>query len=89
MSTPFFQYQNRFETESIKLSIDKNACQVVAENCHVADIGARGIKNYFDQALKDTIYNIKSLKDKGLMSIKITKDTVDNFTQPKYNFKDE
>mgnify|MGYP003115328502 FL=1 len=87
--SPFLQYQNTFGTEDIKLSIDKNACQVVAENCHVADIGARGIKNYFDQALKDTIYNIKSLKDKGLLSIKITKDTVDNFTQPKYNFKDE
>tara|TARA_A100001015_G_scaffold191676_1_gene213541 strand:+ start:679 stop:1866 length:1188 start_codon:yes stop_codon:yes gene_type:complete len=85
--SPFLQYQNTFTTEDIKLDIDANACQVVAENCHVADIGARGIKNYFDQALKDTIYNIKKLKDKGLTSIKITKDTVDNFTQPKYTFK--
>ena len=65
--SPFLQYQNTFNTEDIKLNIDKDACQVVAENCHVADIGARGIKNYFDQALKDTIYNIISLKEKGLV----------------------
>ena len=86
--SPFLQYQNTFDTEDIKLTIDKDACQVVAENCHVADIGARGIKNYFDQALKDTIYNIISLKEKGLVSIKITKDTVDKFSQPMYTFND-
>tara|TARA_B100001057_G_scaffold234464_1_gene234814 strand:- start:7385 stop:8575 length:1191 start_codon:yes stop_codon:yes gene_type:complete len=86
--SPFLQYQNTFETEDIKLQIDKNACRLVAENCHVADIGARGIKNYFDQALKDTIYNIISLKEKGLVSIKITKDTVDKFSQPMYTFND-
>jgi ATP-dependent Clp protease ATP-binding subunit ClpX len=86
--SPFLQYQNTFNTEDIKLNIDKDACQVVAENCHVADIGARGIKNYFDQALKDTIYNIISLKEKGLVSIKITKDTVDKFSQPMYTFND-
>ena len=86
--SPFLQYQNTFNTEDIKLNIDKDACQVVAENCHVADIGARGIKNYFDQALKDTIYNIISLKEKGLVSINITKDTVDKFSQPMYTFND-
>ena len=86
--SPFLQYQNTFNTEDIKLNIDKDACQVVAENCHVADIGARGIKNYFDQALKDTIYNIISLKEKGLVSINITKDTVDKFSQPMYTFYD-
>ena len=86
--SPFLQYQNTFNTEDIKLNIDKDACQVVAENCHVADIGARGIKNYFDQALKDTIYNIISLKEKGLVSIIITKDTVDKFSQPMYTFND-
>ena len=86
--SPFLQYQNTFNTEDIKLNIDKDACQIVAENCHVADIGARGIKNYFDQALKDTIYNIISLKEKGLVSIKITKDTVDKFSQPMYTFND-
>lgn len=84
--SPFLQYKNIFNTEDIALDIDKKACELIAKKCHSADIGARGIKNYFDLALKNTIYNIKQLKTKGLLSVKITKDTVDKKINPKYNF---
>jgi len=87
--SPFLQYQSIFDTESISLHVDKDASRLIAEKCHSADIGARGIKNFFDLSLKKTIYDIKTLKDKGLLSVKITKDTVDKMKNPKYNFLDD
>lgn len=85
--SPFLQYQRVFETEDVLLDLDQSASKTIAENCFNSDIGARGIKNYFDQALKQTIYDIKQLKSKGLLGVKITKDTVDKDALPKYNFK--
>ena len=87
--SPFLQYQKLFSTEDIILDIDPNAVKKIASLCHKQDIGARGIKNYFDKALKETIYNIKSLKNKGLIGIKITVDTVDNNKEPKYNYTND
>jgi len=87
--SPFLQYQKLFNTEDIILDIDPKAVEKIASLCHKQDIGARGIKNYFDRALKDTIYNIKSLKNKGLIGIKITMDTVDNDNNPKYNYSND
>jgi len=85
--SPFLQYQKVFETEDVLLDLDRSASKLIADNCYHSDIGARGIKNYFDQALKQTIYDIKQLKNKGLLGVKITKDTVDKDALPKYNFK--
>jgi ATP-dependent Clp protease ATP-binding subunit ClpX len=87
--SPFLQYQKLFSTEDIILDVDPNAVKKIASLCHKQDIGARGIKNYFDKALKETIYNIKSLKNKGLIGIKITVDTVDNNNEPKYNYTND
>ena len=84
--SPLLQYKNIFNTENIALDIDRDASKLIAKQCHSADIGARGVKNYFDLALKKTIYNIKTLKGEGLLSVKITKDTIDKMTLPKYNF---
>tara|TARA_B100001057_G_scaffold102867_1_gene100174 strand:+ start:617 stop:1795 length:1179 start_codon:yes stop_codon:yes gene_type:complete len=87
--SPFLQYRKLFLTEDITLDVDDKAVSMIAEKCHAQDIGARGIKNYFDKALKETIYNIKSLKNKGLIGIKITIDTVDNNKEPKYNYSND
>jgi ATP-dependent Clp protease ATP-binding subunit ClpX len=84
--SPLKQYIKLFDTESVKLEIDDDAVSSIATHCWNSDIGARGIKNYFDRMLRETIYDIKSLTDKQLVSVKITKDTVDNFTKPVYTF---
>ena len=85
--SPFLQYQKVFQTEDVLLDLEESASQYIADQCFKSDIGARGIKNYFDQALKQTIYDIKQLKNKGLLGVKITKNTVDKNALPKYNFK--
>ena len=85
--SPFLQYQKVFQTEDVLLDLETSASQLIADRCFKSDIGARGIKNYFDQALKQTIYDIKQLKNKGLLGVKITKNTVDKNALPKYNFE--
>lgn len=87
--SPYLQYQRLFDSEDITLEADDNASRLIAERCHQQDIGARGIKTMFDKMLRDTLYNIRSLKKKGLLGVKITKSTVDKNDQPKYNFDNE
>jgi len=87
--SPFLQYQRLFETENIQLDINNQAIKKIAELCHSSDIGARGIKNYFDRILKNTVYNIIDLKNKSLQKITITKQVVDKMSDPIYTFTDE
>lgn len=84
--SPLKQYQMVFETESIELSIEDSSVRKIAENCHASDIGARGIKNYFDKILKNTLFDIHSLKQKKLAKILINCDSVDNMSDPLYTF---
>ena len=84
--SPFLQYQNILKTEGIELTINKDAITKIAENCYQSDIGARGIKNYFDNILRETLFNIVELKDKKLNKITINRQSVDNLSDPTYNY---
>jgi len=84
--SPLLQYQKVLATEDVILSIEKSAVKTIATKCHESDIGARGIKNYFDNILRNTIYNIFDLKQKKLSSISITKQSVDRSQEPLYTF---
>lgn len=85
--SPLLQYQKVLATEDIILSIEKSAVETIATKCHESDIGARGIKNYFDNILRNTIFNIFKLKQQKISSIKITKQSVDRFQEPLYTFE--
>ena len=84
--SPFLQYQRILETEDIELEIKPDAVKAIAQACHRSDIGARGIKNYFDTITRETLYNIVELKNKKLNKITITKQSVDKLGNPKYNY---
>jgi len=86
--SPFLQYQNIFATEDIQLELHSEASQLIAEKCFDSDIGARGIKNYFDEILRTTIYDITQLKAKQIKKITIDKSVVTNMSTPKYQFED-
>ena len=86
--SPFLQYKNIFDTEDIELELEKEASEHIASKCHDSDIGARGIKNYFDEILRTTIYDITQLKAKKIKKITIDKEVVDDMTTPKYQFED-
>lgn len=84
--SPLLQYQKIFETENIKLNCDQSAVKSISKKCFKSDIGARGIKNYFDHILRETIYDIIHLKSKNIKEININKDCVDKFKNPIYTF---
>lgn len=87
--SPFKQYQKIFETENIDLIVEDSAVTKIAKKCHESDIGARGIKNYFDSILRQTIYDIRKLKDKKIKKISINSRSVDKMTDPIYTFNNE
>ena len=82
--SPFLQYQKIFETEGIELEIDSEAVSKIADNCHNADIGARGIKNHFDKILLDSLYNIEDIKNKNVRKVTIDSTSVDKLADPIY-----
>ena len=85
--SPFLQYQNILKTEDITLEITQKAVNTIAEKCFDSDIGARGIKNYFDEILRQTIYDIVQLKAKRLKTVHIDKQSVETNT-PNYHFEE-
>jgi ATP-dependent Clp protease ATP-binding subunit ClpX len=87
--SPFLQYQNIMATENIECTIDMEAVISIATKCHTSDIGARGIKNYFDQILRQSIYDIQHLKNKNLTKIHINSTVVDNMSDPVYTFTND
>ena len=84
--SPYLQYQQVMETEGIGLDIESDAVKSIAEQCWRSDIGARGIKNYFDRVLRQSIYDIKMLKDKKVAKIIINQQVVDNNQEPIYTY---
>jgi len=84
--SPYLQYQQVMETEGIGLDIESDAVKSIAEQCWRSDIGARGIKNYFDRVLRQSIYDIKMLKDKKVAKIIINQQVVENNQEPIYTY---
>lgn len=84
--SPLLQYQKVFQTEDISLECENSAVSLIAEKCFTADIGARGIKNHFDEILRKTFYDIIELKAKKLSKININKDCIDKTKNPIYTF---
>ena len=85
--SPFLQYKNILETENIEFVVEDSAVKHIAEKCYQSDIGARGIKNYFDRALRKSIYDIQVLKQKNLSKITINRKVVDKEIEPIYTFR--
>ena len=84
--SPYLQYQQVLKTEEIEIEIDQSAVTSIAKQCWTSDIGARGIKNYFDRVLRQTFYDIQTLKDKKLAKITINQQVVDNNQEPIYTY---
>jgi len=87
--SPYLQYSNLFATESINFEVTSDAVENISSKVYNSDIGARGIKNYFDLILKDTLFDIKKLLNDNLTKITITGDVVDKETSPQYNYNNE
>lgn len=70
------QYQYLFDLDGIDLSFDDDALQVVAEKAKELKTNARGLKNIIEKVLLPYQFDAVDLVERGLKSIRISKDTI-------------
>ena len=70
------QYQYLFDLDGIDLTFDNDSLSVVAEKAKELKTNARGLKNIIEKALLPYQFDAVDLVERGLKSIRITKDTI-------------
>ena len=75
------------EIDNIKLDFDKSAKLSIAKKAKTLGTNARGLKNILDRVLLPFQFDAHEMKNKGVTTIKITGDVVDNNADPVLLFK--
>jgi ATP-dependent Clp protease ATP-binding subunit ClpX len=71
------QYQYMFELDGINLSFEQDALREIAKRAKDLKTNARGLKNIIEKTLMPYQFDAVDLVERGLKSIRISKDTVD------------
>jgi ATP-dependent Clp protease ATP-binding subunit ClpX len=71
------QYQYLFELDGIDLDFDQAALREIAKKAKELKTNARGLKNIIEKILMPYQFDAVDLVERGLKSIRISKDTVD------------
>jgi ATP-dependent Clp protease ATP-binding subunit ClpX len=71
------QYQYMFDLDGIELTFDKESMISVAEKAKEMKTNARGLKNIIEKTLLPYQFDAVGLVERGLKSIRISKDTVE------------
>jgi ATP-dependent Clp protease ATP-binding subunit ClpX len=83
------QYQKMFGLEDVELEFDVDALREVAKLAIGRKTGARGLRSVLDQRLIPVQYNLPEEKLEGLKKITITKDVIQNGSQPIRTFEEK
>lgn len=75
-NSPIKQYQYMFKLDHIKLEFDKPALLEIASKAKELKTNARGLKNIIEKILLPYQFDAVDLVERGLSSIRISKDTV-------------
>ena len=75
-NSPIKQYQYMFKLDNIKLEFDKGALLEIASKAKELKTNARGLKNIIEKILLPYQFDAVDLVERGLTSIRISKDTV-------------
>ena len=81
------QMQYLFGLDEIKLEFSKDAKLSVAKKAKALGTNARGLKNIVDRVLLPFQFDAHEMKNKGVITIKITSDVVDKNADPVLLFK--
>ena len=81
------QMQYLFELDEIMLEFDKDSKLSIAKKAKALGTNARGLKNILDRVLLPFQFDSHEMKNKGVTTIKITSDVVDNDADPVLLFK--
>ena len=75
-NSPIKQYQYLFELDGIKLEFDTEALREIAIKAKELKTNARGLKNIIEKTLLPYQFDAVDLVERGLTSIRISKDTI-------------
>ncbi|NBP00023.1 MAG: ATP-dependent Clp protease ATP-binding subunit ClpX [Proteobacteria bacterium] len=70
------QYQYMFEIDGLRLEFDKDSLWEIAAKAKELKTNARGLKNIIEKTLLPYQYDAVNMREQGVHSIRITKDTV-------------
>lgn len=71
------QYQYMFELDGIDLIFDQESLELIAEKAKELKTNARGLKNIIEKTLLPYQFDAVNLVERGLRSIRISKDTIE------------
>jgi ATP-dependent Clp protease ATP-binding subunit ClpX len=71
------QYQYMFELDGIELEFDDESLTAIAEKAKELKTNARGLKNVIERALLTYQFDAVNLFERGLKTIRISKDTIE------------
>ncbi len=71
------QYQYMFELDGIELTFDDESLELVAKKAKELKTNARGLKNILEKTLLPYQFDAMNLAQRGLKSIRISKETVE------------
>lgn len=80
------QYQYLFSIDGIELNFEEEALRTIAQKTLEAGTGARGLRSVIEKLLMEYMYSFPSSGKTGVLTI--TKDTVENGTDPIFEEKD-
>lgn len=75
------QYKKLFEIDHVELVFEPDALEAIVEKAIERNTGARGLRSIVEEIMRDIMYEIPS--DKDIQKCIITKDTVQNGSEPK------
>lgn len=76
-NSPVKQYQYIFQLDHIKLEFDHDALIEIAKRAKELKTNARGLKNIIEKVLLPYQFDAVSLVERGLKSIRISKETIE------------
>jgi ATP-dependent Clp protease ATP-binding subunit ClpX len=71
------QYQYMFDLDGIELTFDDESLAVIAGRAKELKTNARGLKNILEKTLLPYQFDAMNLAERGLKSIRISKETVE------------
>ena len=76
------QFEKMFELDGVKLVFEPEALDSVAQMVLDKRTGARGLRSVIERTLRDSQFDLPSLKQEGVTQLVVSQDNVLNQTQP-------
>jgi ATP-dependent Clp protease ATP-binding subunit ClpX len=78
------QYQAMFELDDVELEFNKESISAIADKAIDQNIGARGLRRILEEMLLEIQFELPDMAKTGVKKIVITKDTINNGSNPEY-----